>query len=55
MENFFVLHCIIFSIPYSLNLFLDYCKCYIVVELDFGRDFVWIYSLLSIVGYHYRL
>jgi len=50
---YYIVFC--FSIPYSLNLFLDYCKCYIVVDMDFGRDFIWIYFLLFEVGYHIDL
>jgi hypothetical protein len=29
--------CILFSIPYNLNLFSNYCRCYVVANMDFGR------------------
>lgn len=41
-----ILHCILFSIPYSLNLFSNYYKYCIIVDMDLGRNFVWTYSLI---------
>jgi hypothetical protein len=39
----------LFSIPYSLNLFSNYYKCCIVANMDFGRDFFGVYSLIVVV------
>jgi hypothetical protein len=44
--NFFFM----FSIPFNLYIFSNYCTCYIFIYMDVGWDFVWVYSLISIVG-----
>jgi hypothetical protein len=51
----FVLHCVfyfvfLFSISSNLYIFSNYYKCYIVIDMDSRWDFVWVYSLISIVG-----
>jgi hypothetical protein len=51
----FVLYCILyfvflFSISSNVYIFSNYYICYIVIDMDSGWDFVWVYSLISIVG-----
>lgn len=45
----------LFSILYRLKLFSYYCRYCIVVTMDFGKDFFWVYFLISIVDSHCKI